>query len=160
MQHRKAVLLPQLATAHTSTSSCARTAKAGRWLLCALMLVSAGSRADVVEEANGRCMEQMGEFGVDAVQACVEHDVQAAKALQQYPRQSRQIVARCTEQMRSGGWAMVKLCADQDIEAEALLAGYAKDHAELLAQCESKIGDQGAAKIKACVERSLPPKNQ
>ena len=125
-----------------------------------LLLASAASKADIVDEANGRCIEQMGEFGVAAVQACAEQDIEAAKALQNYPREARQILTRCTEQMRSGGWAMVKLCADQDIEAEAALAGYAKDNADLLAQCESKIGDQGAAKIKACVEQGLPPKNQ
>ena len=111
--------------------------------------------AEQTDEVVDRCLYHMGEFGTAMVQACVDQELSAARALSQYPEEVKEIVARCTRHMQKNGWSMVKACADQDIEAAAALAGYAKEHEALVERCRTQIGEDGAAKVKACADREI-----
>jgi hypothetical protein len=70
-------------------------------------------RADIVY----RCYYQMGEFGAEGVEACVEGELSAMQALKTYPQEASEIVQRCTKRLEPIGWEMVKSCADRDIAA-------------------------------------------
>lgn len=70
-------------------------------------------RADIVY----RCYYQMGEFGVEGVEACVKGELSAMQALKMYPQEASEIVQRCTERLEPIGWEMVKSCADRAIAA-------------------------------------------
>lgn len=83
-------------------------------------LVQAGVKDDII----ARCREQMGEYGAAMVKACADQDIEALRALNNYPNEYGSIIARCYRQMKEYGYAMVKACADQDIEAEKALQNY------------------------------------
>lgn len=70
-----------------------------------------------------RCRREMQAYGSVMVKACVDQDVEAHRALLDYPAEHLSVVARCSGQMAQYGWSMVKACADQDIEAERALRG-------------------------------------
>jgi hypothetical protein len=70
-------------------------------------------RADIVY----RCYNVVGEFGSEAVEACVKGDLSAMQALKGYPREAGEIVQRCTRQVQITGWEWAKSCVDKDIAA-------------------------------------------
>jgi hypothetical protein len=113
--------------------------------------------AEVREEALLRCHYEMGEFGIDAVNLCVEAEVAAARSLA--PQLADPLVARCIAQSRHRGWMMVALCAERDRAAEAALAAYAPEHAAAIEACREQAGRRGANEVKACVDLRLanPP---
>jgi hypothetical protein len=128
-------------------------------LLCLPALVWAQSEpeAEVREEALLRCYYEMGEFGIDAVNLCVEAEVAAARTLA--PQLAEPLVARCIAQSRHRGWVMAALCAERDRAAEAALAAYPPEHAALIEACREQAGRRGANEVRACVELRLanPP---
>ena len=71
-----------------------------------------------------RCRDKMAEYGAAMVKGCVDIDMEAYEALEEYPAKYQSIVNRCKKSMDSYGWAMVKGCADMDIEAEQALEAY------------------------------------
>lgn len=127
----------------------------------ALLLPSSAPRADATADADRgqeiilRCHYYMGEFGVDGVQACVDEEQRAMKALSAYPQEASEIVSRCAPLIQESGWAMAKVCVDQDIEAEHALARYPKKTGVVVQGCRERMGQSGAAKVKACVDREL-----
>jgi hypothetical protein len=138
----------------------ARAWDLGRLVVAAILLLPAAALpsddADLLQEVVFFCHYHMGEFGVEAVRACVDRDLAAAKALEAYPAQAQKIVARC-ETLRGNGWSMVKACADRDLAAAAALEAYAGAHQALLERCRATLEQQGPAAIKACVDRELAP---
>jgi hypothetical protein len=133
----------------------------GRLVVAAIFLLPAAvlpsDDADLLQEVVFFCHYHMGEFGVEAVRACVDRDLTAAKALEAYPVQAQKIVARCAETLRGSGWSMVKACADRDLEAAAALEAYAGAHQALLERCRATMEQRGPAAVKACVDRELAP---
>lgn len=79
--------------------------------------------SEVLDDIVHRCRAQMGSYGSTMVKACVDQDLDAYRAMEQYPVEHAPMVDRCKQQMGSFGWSMVKACADQDIEAERALRG-------------------------------------
>ena len=133
-----------------------------RWLPAVLLLSACPAWANVSEEADLReaivlaCHYEMGEFGVEAVQNCIESETTALTALSAYPDPARPIVTRCTRDMQQHGWAMVKACVDQDLAAEDALQRYSTEHQNLVASCRAQLGRQGSARVKTCVDRQIP----
>lgn len=122
----------------------------------ALMLLAppcAAQAEDIKPEVVVRCIHDMGEWGTEMINRCVEADLAAAKALQAYPKAHGAVVDRCTQHMQRHGWEMVKLCADRDIEAAAALARYPAEFRFAIDSCREQVGEQGAAKVKACTDR-------
>jgi hypothetical protein len=115
---------------------------------------------DLKEEIVLRCHYEMGEFGVEGVQRCIEADNAALGALSAYPKQARPIISRCAGQLRGNGWALIKLCVDRDLEAEAALTQYPPEHAGAIDECRAEIGRQGAAKVKVCVDQRIAAKGR
>jgi hypothetical protein len=138
-----------------------RFALLGRSLLAALLLSACLVRADGSEEADLReaivlaCHYEMGEFGVAAVQDCIESETTALTALSAYSDPAKPIVTRCTRDMQHHGWAMVKACVDQDLAAEDALQHYPSEYQSLLASCRAQLGKQGATKVRACVDQKV-----
>lgn len=93
-------------------------------LLACFSTSLAFSAEDVKKEIIERCKTQMGSYGAAMVKACVDQDIEALAALNNYPEKHKKIVGRCYSQMKEYGYAMVKACADQDIEAENALDQY------------------------------------
>jgi len=118
-----------------------------------LLLAFCVGRADSGSVA--RCIHQVGEFGNEMVQICVDDDVAAEKALSQYPAKTRSIVARCSRHAEANGWVIAKRCADQDIAAEDALAGHPHEHKPLIEKCTNEVGDRGRARVKACVDQAI-----
>jgi hypothetical protein len=126
-------------------------------LLCppAIACAQTESEAEVREEAILRCYYEMGEFGIDAVNLCVEAEVAAARTLA--PQLADPLVARCSAQSRHRGWLMVALCVRRDRAAEAALAAYAPEHTAVIEACRAQVGARGANEVKACVDLRLAP---
>lgn len=122
----------------------------------------ADDQADLVQEVTVRCIYDMGEFGDDAVQACMRADLAAAEALTGYPPAARGIVDRCTRALWTRGYAMVQVCVERDLAAEATLAAYGAEHAQAIAACRQRVGAQGPARVQACVDAAAaaPPPPQ
>jgi len=68
-----------------------------------IALAAQSEEADLKEEIVLRCHYEMGEFGVEAVQHCVETENAALQALSAYPEQAKAIVSRCTQDTRGSG---------------------------------------------------------
>jgi hypothetical protein len=115
---------------------------------------------DLKEEIVLRCHYEMGEFGVEAVQRCIEAENAALGALFAYPKQAAPIISRCAGQLRGNGWEVIKLCVDKDLEAEAALAQYPPEHAAAIDACRAEIAHQGAVKVKACVDQRIAAKGR
>jgi hypothetical protein len=137
-----------------------------RRLVAAILSLSLYSaHADVLddpeylkEEIIIRCHYEMGEFGVEGVQRCIEADNAALRTLSAYPKQGMPVISRCAGQLRGRGWEMIKVCADRDLEADAALAQYPAERAGIIDACRAEIGEQGAAKVKACVDQRIEGK--
>ena len=112
-------------------------------------------KADLTQEIVLRCMHEIGEFGNDAVQSCIQSETAAAEALKAYPSHTRKIVDRCLDAAWARGYQTVKLCADRDIEAASALDNYGKEHAAAIEACTTKVGGSGAAEVKLCVDRAI-----
>jgi hypothetical protein len=110
---------------------------------------------DLKEEIIIRCHYEMGEFGVEGVQRCIESDNAALRTLSAYPKQSMPLISRCAGQLRGRGWEMIKVCADRDLEADSALGRYPAERAGLIDACRVEIGKEGAAKVKACVDQRI-----
>jgi hypothetical protein len=115
----------------------------------------ADDKADLTQEIVLRCMHEIGEFGNDAVQMCIESETTAAEALKAYPAKSRPIIDRCLDRAWARGYQTVRLCADRDIEAATALDDYAKEHAPTIEACVGKVGGSGAAEVKSCVDVAI-----
>jgi len=101
----------------------------GRSVLLCILLAVAGLPAFPVLAANDakeeelradivyRCYNVVGEFGSEAVAACVKGELSAMQALKEYPREAGEIVQRCTRQVQITGWEWAKSCVDKDIAA-------------------------------------------
>jgi hypothetical protein len=123
-------------------------------LLCAPTAAAFGAddKADLVQEVTLRCIYDMGEFGDDAVQACMRADLAAAEALAAYPADAQPIVERCMKTMWTRGYGTVQGCVERDLSAAAALAAYGEEHAEALRSCQERLGARGAARVKECVD--------
>jgi SepF-like predicted cell division protein (DUF552 family) len=131
-----------------------------RWMLAAAAMTLAvfaahaaqTVEADLKEEIILRCHNEMGEFGVEMVQQCIEVENAALKEVSAYADDASGIVSRCKRYAHDRGWAMVKVCIDQDMAAAAALAKYPAEHAAVIEQCRTEAQKLGPAKIKACVD--------
>jgi hypothetical protein len=123
-------------------------------LLCAPTgaVLAAEDKADLVQEVTLRCIYDMGEFGDDAVQACMRADLAAAEALTAYPADAQPVVDRCMKTMWTRGYGMVQGCVERDLAAAAALAAYGEDRAEAIRSCEERLSARGAARVKECVD--------
>ena len=93
--------------------------------LTVLVTTSTAQAADPVkDEIIARCKSSMSQYGAAMIKACVDQDIEAYKALNDYPSEYQEIISRCNGSMRQYGFAMVKACADQDIEAAKALENY------------------------------------
>jgi len=148
----------------TARHTCKAAAIRMQGYCCRLLTVLVLMAPHIVrgDEANAevvdRCIQQIGEFGTEAIEVCVTQELAAQKALSGYPPEHKGTINRCTQRMQQGGWWMVKACVDQDIEATAALAHYAPAHKALIERCQKQVGEQGAAPVKACVELELGAK--
>ncbi|HEY7758860.1 MAG TPA: hypothetical protein VIA64_05525 [Burkholderiales bacterium] len=102
-----------------------------------------------------RCIHQVGEFGNEMVQICVDEDVAAEKALSEYPKETQQIVARCLRNVEETGWVIARRCADKDIAAADALADHPQEHKPLIQKCIDEVGNRGPARVKACVDQEI-----
>jgi hypothetical protein len=102
-----------------------------------------------------RCMYQVGEFGNEMVQSCVDDDLAAEKALSGYPAKTKPIVARCSRNVEETGWVIAQRCADKDIAAADALVDYPQEHKPLIQKCANEAGGHGPARVKACVDREI-----
>jgi hypothetical protein len=125
---------------------------AGMLCWAPLACFAAEDKADLVQEVTLRCIYDMGEFGDEAVQACMRADMAAAEALTAYPAVAQPVVARCMKSTWTRGYGMVQVCVERDLAAAAALAGYGTQHAEAIRSCEERVGAQGAARVKNCVD--------
>jgi len=117
--------------------------------------VRAGDKADLTPEVILRCIYDVGEFGEEAVHACMRADLAAAEALTKYPAEAQAIVARCREAIGTQGYGMVQVCVEQDIAAAAALRRYSAEHSGPIQVCEQKVGKRGPAEVKACVDAAI-----
>jgi len=133
-----------------------------RWLIAAILLMPLAGYGNDEEDLKAaviaRCMYDAAEFGEELIRTCVESDLAAAKALEQYPASTKEIVSRCTRNRQNYGWSMVKVCVDMDIAAETALAAYDAKLAPLIDECRAKAAKLGPANIKGCVDRSIEMK--
>ena len=113
------------------------------------------SESDLKEAIVLRCHYQMGEFGVAAVQHCVEVENAAMKSVSGYPQQAKEIVFRCTQRVQGDGWEVARACIDKDIEAEAALGNYPMEHTAVIESCRAQMGERGPAQVKACVDQRI-----
>ena len=113
------------------------------------------SEADAKEAIVLNCHYQMGEFGVEAVQRCIERENAAFAALSRYPERDKSIVSRCAQNAQVDGWETAKSCADRDIEANAALAHYPDADAALIEQCRVERKGRGPAEVRACVDQGI-----
>ncbi|UCD67813.1 MAG: hypothetical protein JSW48_13465 [Betaproteobacteria bacterium] len=119
-------------------------------------LYAAGkSDAEIRTEIVIRCQSQMGEFGTEAVDICVQAEHESREQLAEYPDEYFEIVRRCNKVMYRAGWNRIKLCSDKDIAARDALAAYPQVHAELIATCQSQVGRYGHNEVKKCVDEKL-----
>ena len=134
-------LLPQSSRVHRALAGAAAL------LACSIVWADSGSVA--------RCIHQVGEFGNEIVQSCVNDDIAAEKALSEYPEQAKPIVARCSRGVEHTGWVLAKRCADLDLAAATGLAGYPPEHEPLIRECTKQLRDEGPARVKTCVDRKI-----
>ena len=111
--------------------------------------------ADINSEIILRCQYQLGEFGLATVNACIETEHNARKALSGYPEETADIVGRCIRSRYDVGWEMIKKCADNDIAADAALRVYSPEHEDAIRACRDKIGQDRHAEVKKCVDGLL-----
>lgn len=130
-------------------SSRVRRTLAGAAALLAWSIVGADSGSVA------RCIHQVGEFGNEIVQSCVNDDVAAEKALSEYPETAKPIVARCSRGVEHTGWVLAKRCADLDLAAAKGLAGYPPEHEPVIRECTELLREDGPARVKACVDRKI-----
>jgi len=113
------------------------------------------SEADVRADSVVRCQHQMGEFGAEAIDICVQGEDAARAELAAYPDEFFDIVRRCSRMMYQAGWTRIKRCSDNDIQARDALAAYPRKQAALIAECREKVGQYGQAQVKACVDEHI-----
>jgi hypothetical protein len=111
--------------------------------------------AEIRTEIVIRCQSQMGEFGSEAIDICVQAEHESRKQLAGYPDEYFEIVRRCNRVMYRAGWNRIKLCSDKDIAARDALAAYPPVHAELIANCQDQVGRYGYNEVKKCVDDKL-----
>jgi len=111
--------------------------------------------ADINSEIIVRCHYQLGEFGIAAVNMCIETEHMARKAIAEYPEESADIVLLCVRMMYDVGWGMIKTCADNNIAADAALRTYSPEHEDIIRACRNKIGPYRHADVKKCVDGQL-----
>ena len=80
-----------------------------------------GDRRAALAGVLKRCRARMGHMGSSMVKYCVDEDMTAYAALQNYPAEHTAILDRCKRRMGRMGWSMVRYCADEDIAAERAL---------------------------------------
>jgi hypothetical protein len=112
-------------------------------------------KAELTQEVTLRCIHEMAEFGSDAVQVCMQSDMDAADALTRYPPEAQPVVDRCLKSLWTRGYTMVQVCVQQDLDAAAKLAALAPEHAATVEACREKVGAQGAAHVERCVRATL-----
>ena len=113
------------------------------------------SEAEIRTEIVIRCQGQMGEFGSEAIDICVQAENASRKQLAEYPDEYFEIVRRCNRVMYRAGWNRIKLCSDKDIAARDALQAYPPVHADLIANCEDQFGRYGHNEVKVCVDEKL-----
>ena len=124
--------------------------------LCAVELDTGGkSEAELNSEIVIRCQYQMGEFGSEAIDACVKDERKARELLADYPDEVADIVKRCNRVMRKAGWSMIKNCSDRDIAALEALREYPQQHTDAIEACFSELGRYGYDKVKRCADARI-----
>lgn len=127
------------------------------WVGATAALWQAQAAAQLKEEdikANvvAGCHLQMSEFGVDAIQLCVETEFEALKSVLAFPAEHASFVARCHRVNMGNSWAVIKTCAERDVAAEIDLNTYPPSAAERIKQCRAQFGALGSARVKQCVD--------
>ena len=113
------------------------------------------SEAELNTEMVVRCQYQMGEFGNEGIQVCIEGEREARVALAGYPDELEDIVKRCYRAMRKAGWGMVQTCSDRDIAARDKLESLSAEYPEIVEQCTDKMGAQGYDRVKRCAVKMI-----
>lgn len=117
--------------------------------------VRAEDEVNLTQEVILRCIYDVGEFGEQAVHACMRADLAAAEALKKYPAEAQAIVDRCREAIGTRGYGMVQVCVERDIAATAALRRYSAQHSGAIQVCEHKVGKHSPAEVQACVDAAI-----
>jgi hypothetical protein len=127
-----------------------------RYLVAVGLLAAAPLQASpLTAEVTSRCDREMAGYGQKVVKACIERDLEAARALQGYPEDAKASLARCESVTRQHGWSHVKACVDEDMEASAALGRYPAKHRALIERCRGRVGNLGASFVKACTDQEI-----
>lgn len=116
---------------------------------------AAQTKPDVKAETVFWCIHQMGEYGSEAVDICVQEEMAAAEALAAYPAEVRDVVRACEKRAGGRGLATVRFCVDAELAAAQALAALPAEHRAVLDACRSEFGPQGARRVRQCVEERL-----
>ncbi|MGD8790858.1 MAG: hypothetical protein PVH05_15385, partial [Burkholderiales bacterium] len=73
------------------------------------------SKTDLRADSVVRCHYQVGEFGAEAIDLCVQAEDAARAELAEYPDQYSEIVRRCNLDLYQAGWTRIKRCVDEQI---------------------------------------------
>lgn len=111
------------------------------------------TRADVVYW----CYYQMGEFGSEAVDVCVNEEFAAAQALAAYPSSRDGIRSQCERRAGSRGLSATRTCMEDEIAANAKLDAYPAAAAERIAACRARFATGGSAAVVRCVDDPSVP---
>lgn len=129
--------------------------------LTLVTLLQNGASADENDEIVTGCHHSNAEWGLEAIERCINDNKITRELVLQHPEKHKAIVERCRRRNELG-WSWVKNCVDKDIEAETALADYPRETADLVKFCHAEIGHRGAAAVKKCVDqvidRSRSPK--
>lgn len=107
------------------------------------------------DEIFERCRREMTSYGSAMVKACIDQDIDAYQALQDYPTGLFDMVDRCKREMGTYGWSMVKACADQDIDAYQALQSYPTEFFDMVDRCKREMGTYGWSMVKACADQDI-----
>ncbi len=130
-----------------------RSHRGWAWLLLVpLLLPVAAGAAEEDADIVLLCHLLIGEFGYDAIDACVKENRMARAEVQRRSSGAPGAVARCTRQWEPD-WVMAQRCIDGELAAAAALRGYAGDEATLR-RCREQFGEVGDTEVKACVDRA------
>jgi hypothetical protein len=123
------------------------------WLLVAITLLLPAAAGAAEEDADIvlLCHLVIGEFGSDAIDACVKDNRAARTEVRRQAAGAPSAVARCTSRWEPN-WVTTLRCVDAELAATAALRGYTGDEAMLL-RCREQFGEAGDTEVKACVDR-------
>ena len=113
------------------------------------------SEAELSSEMVRRCQHQMGEFGNEGVNMCIESETAARKALDEYPDEIEDIADRCYRTKRKVGWYLVKRCTDDNAAAKEALQSYPAEHTSIVEACEDEFGRRRYDLVLQCADARI-----